>query len=495
MRGFAMHTRFYATILTALAVTVVATACSGQPAAPTAAAPADAPTSAAAEATEAPRATLIVQLATSAPASTAAPPVAAPTAAATSVAQAAAEAPRFTHPTEITNSFYPVSLIGHTIELGQEGGKPARIEVTLLPDTKMIAWGGQQTESRVVQFVAYTDSKLVEVAYDYFAQSDDGGVYYMGEDVSNYEDGKIADHEGSWLAGKDGAPPSLIMPAHPEVGQVFNPENLPGVVYETDEILSLTEKAVTPAGSTDRAMLVKETLMDKSIEHKVYAADFGIVEERADDEQINLVLSIRTDAKPGSVPESLNTLEVQAEDIIDAVPGGDWKKVTADVAAIDTAWQAYQAQAKNDHIPQPFQDALAAALDGLQKTSAAKDAPGTLQAANDLTAAVLDFVTVYHPAEPTDLGWLDVLERQVMLDSAVDDWSAAADSLAKTSAVWSRLTPVILAHNGSDAATQFENSLTAQQQALSNENRESLTTEATNSLELVDALEKLFESV
>jgi hypothetical protein len=478
-----MHKRSYATIVAALAVTVVATACSGQPESPPAAAPPTAPTSAAAKATEAPSATHVSQPATSAPAPTAAP---------TSAAQAVTEVPRFTHPTEITNSFYPVSLISHTVELGQEEGKPARIEVTLLPDTKMIAWDGQPTEARVVQFVAHTDGKLVEVAYDYFAQSDDGSVYYMGEDVSNYEDGKIANHEGSWLAGKDGAPPSLIMPAHPEVGQIFNPENLPGVVYETDEVLSLTEKATTPAGPTDRAMLVKETLMDKSIEHKVYAADFGIVEERADDEQINLVVSIRTDAKPGIVPEPLSTIEVQAEDIIDSVPGGDWRKVTADVAAIDTAWQAYQAQAKNDHIPQPFQAALMAARDGLQKTSAAKDAPGTLQAANDLTAAVLDFVTVYHPAEPTDLGWLDVLERQVVLDGAADDWSAAADSLAKINAVWVRLKPVILAHNGSDAATRFETSLAAQQQALSNEHAAALTTEATNGLELVDALENLF---
>ena len=486
-----MHKRFYATMLTALAVTVVATACSGQPASPTAAAPTNAPISAAEKATEAPSPTLVAQPATSSPAPTVAPTAAVPAAAPTSAAQATTEAPRFTHPTEITNPFYPISLIGHTIELGQEEGKPSRIEVTLLPDTKMIVWGGQQTESRVVQFVAYTDSKLVEVAYDYFAQADDGGVYYMGEDVSNYEDGKIANNEGSWLTGKDGAPPSLIMPAHPEVGQVFNPENLPGVVYETDEILSLTEKAATPAGPTDRGMLVKETLMDKSIEHKVYVADFGIVEERADDEQLNLVLSIRTDAQPGSVPEPLNTLEAQAEDIIDSVPGGDWRKVTADVAAIDKAWQAYQSQAKNDHIPQPFQDALTAALDHLQKTSAAKDAPGTHQAANDVSAAVVDLFTVYHPALPTDLGWLDVLERQVVLDVRGDD-GAAADSLAKINAVWVRLKSVILAHNGSDVATRFENSLMAQQQALSSKQAAALTAEAMNGLELVDALEELF---
>src|SRR6266542_3009118 len=101
-RDFNMHKRYYATMLTVLVVAFVATACSGQTASPTAAAPTAAPTSA---------------------------------------AQAVAEAPSFTHPIEITNPFYPISLISHTIELGQEEGKLARLEVTRLQDTKMIAGG------------------------------------------------------------------------------------------------------------------------------------------------------------------------------------------------------------------------------------------------------------------------------------------------------------------------------------------------------------------
>ncbi len=482
----------YGTLVAAFVVAVVVTACSGQPSSTPAAAPTAAAASVAPSATEAPRAPLPTAIGPTVAAPTAPPTVAAPTVAPTSIGSSATEALRFSHPTEITNPFYPISLIGQAISIGTEGGKPARNEITLLPDTKMITWQGQQIEARVNQFVAYTDGKLVEVAYDYFAQADDGSVYYLGEDVSNYEDGKVVSQEGSWLTGKDGAPAALIMPAHPAVGQVFNPENLPGVVYETDEILSLTEKTTTPAGPTDQGMLVKETLMDGSIEHKVYAANFGIVEERAEDEQANLVLSNRTDAQPGTVPEPLSTIEAQAEDIIDVVPGGNWGQVASDVAAVAKAWQAYGTQAASDKVPQPFQEALTAALDRLQKAAAAKKAAGTMQAANDLSAAVNDLFTVYHPARPADLGRLDVLERQVTLDVAANDLTAAADSLAKANAVWARLKPVILAHNGTDAATRFESSLTAQQKALDEENASTLATEAKNSLEVVDVLENLF---
>jgi len=491
-----MLNRYCATISTAVVLAAVLTACSGQPASTPAAVPTAAPASAAQSATQAPPAPLPTQMVptTAAPtaAPTAVPAVAAPTTAPTSAAQSATGTPRFTHPTEITNPFYPVSLTGHTIALGMEGGKPSRTEVTLLPDTRMIAWDGQQIETRVLQFMAAVDGQLVEVAYDYFAQADDGGVYYMGEDVNNYEDGKVVSQEGSWLAGRDGAPPSLIMPAHPEVGQIFNPENLPGVVYETDEILSLSQKTTTPAGPTDKGILVKETLMDGSIEHKIYAANYGITEEQAEDELSDLVLFDRADAKPGAVPEPLTTIEAQAEDIIDLVPGHSWEKVTADVAAIAKAWQAYQSQAADDHAPQPFQEALTAALERLQKASAAKQATGTMEAANDLSAAVVDLFTIYHPALPSDVGWLDVLERQVVLDVAAKDLTAAVDNLAKANAVWARLKPVVLAHNGPEVATRFEDSLTLQQNALNKEDASALATEAENGLALVDALEQLF---
>lgn len=474
-----MLKRWSGVIAAASAIAVVLTACSGEPAstaAPTAA-PAAAAASAAPGATAAPAAAV----------ATAMPPPA--TAAPTATAESAA--PRFTHPIEITNPFYPISLTGQAISLGQEGGKPSRNEVTLLPDTKLIDWNGRQIEARTAQFVAYTDGRLVEVAYDYFAQADDGSVYYLGEDVDNYAGGQLVSHEGSWLAGKDGAPPALIMPAQPAVGQIFNPENLPGVVYEQDEIVSLSQSTTTPAGPTDKGILVKETLMDGSIEHKVYAADFGIIEDRADDEQVSLVLFSRADAKAGAVPEPLAAIEAQAEDIFD-VAGGGSKQVAADVAAIAGAWQIYQARAAGDRVPQPFQAALAAAIERLQKAAAAKDGAGTLQAANDLSAAVADLLAVYHPATPADLSRLDVLGRQVLLDVAATDFSAAADSLARSSAVWARLKPVILAHGGAAVAAQFESSLATQQQALRQKSAAALTSEATNGLELVDALEQLF---
>jgi hypothetical protein len=139
-----------------------------------------------------------------------------------------------------------------------------------------------------------------------------------------------------------------------------------------------------------------------------------------------------------------------------------------------------------------FQDAFASALDRLQQASSAKDATGTTQAANDLSAAVIDLFSVYHPPLPTDLGRLDVLERQVVFDVAAHDLTAAADSLAKVDAIWARLKPSILKHNGADVAAQFDASLTAQRAAWQSKAGAMLTAEAKNGLEIVDALEQLY---
>jgi len=75
----------------------------------------------------------------------------------------------------------------------------------LLPDTRVIEWiPGQFVRVLVSEYVAYLDGRIEEVALDFYAQADDGSVWYFGEDVFNYEGGAVADLSGTWLAGKEG---------------------------------------------------------------------------------------------------------------------------------------------------------------------------------------------------------------------------------------------------------------------------------------------------
>jgi len=152
--------------------------------------------------------------------------------------------------TNITNPLFPLSSLGPKVFEGQDTDPDTgevintRLESTVLSKTRKVA--GVQT--LVLEEKVFNDDELVERALDFFAQHQDGTVYYFGEAVDNYENGKLVDHAGSWLAGKNGAAPGIIMPANPVVGQTFNQENAPGVAEDQSTVVAVDQTVRTPAG-------------------------------------------------------------------------------------------------------------------------------------------------------------------------------------------------------------------------------------------------------
>ena len=184
--------------------------------------------------------------------------------------------PRFSHPREITNSFLP---LGH-LKQDVLQSKTERVERTAKPELhKTFQVGDQVVEALVVEDREFQDGKLAEVALDYFAQADDGAVYYLGEDVDEYENGKVTDHSGAWLLGKDTQVPGVLMPAHPKVGDKFQPENVPQITREDDEVLSISETVKVPAGTYNGCVKIREKLSDGKTEYKFYAPGVGCVKE------------------------------------------------------------------------------------------------------------------------------------------------------------------------------------------------------------------------
>lgn len=194
----------------------------------------------------------------------------------------------------------------------------------------------------------------------------------------------------------------------------------------------------------------------------------------------------------GKVPDSLIVIEAQAEDIIDVTPIGNWETINSDIMAISEAWKSYQPQAKKDGATQTILDSFDSALSNLQTAVAVQDKTTTMQASNDISAVVVDLFDLYHPAIPADVGRLDVLERQVVFDSTAGNFTGVSDDLVNVSKVWETLKPSVLAHDGQEAADQFEASLSIQANALDEKDSDALTREARNALELVDVMEQLY---
>ena len=206
----------------------------------------------------------------------------------------------------------------------------------------------------------------------------------------------------------------------------------------------------------------------------------------------NACAAEQSEAAPGIVPNTLQTIEAAAEDIIDLTPSGGWDKISADTADIDNAWKSYQPQASKDGASQEIQEAMTSALSDLQAGVSDKDPTATMQASNNVSAAIVELFALYNPKVPADIGRLDVLERQIILDVAAKNYTAATASLAKAKSVWKKVEPSLLDHSGKNVAAEYEASLSTQESALNDKDDARLTSEANNGLEIVDKMEQLY---
>jgi hypothetical protein len=173
------------------------------------------------------------------------------------------------------SSAYFILEPGHQLILEEKGEK---LEITVLNETRTI----DGVVTRVVQAKEWKDGELYEIARDYYAICPETkDVYYFGEDVDFYEKGKIKNHDGSWLAGKNGAKAGLIMPGTPKVGMKYYQEVAPGVAMDRAEIMKVDGGCKTPAGTFKNCVRVKEgTALDPSVtEYKTYAPGIGMVRD------------------------------------------------------------------------------------------------------------------------------------------------------------------------------------------------------------------------
>jgi hypothetical protein len=341
------------------------------------------------------------------------------------------EPPSFSNPLQITNPLFPISGLFRAILVGNIEGVPLRIETTLMPGTTKVNLNGQRVETHVSQFVAYLGGRIHEVALDRYAQADDGAVWYFGEDVFDYEDGVITDTEGTWLAGKDG-PPAMIMPARPQVGDVWRPENICGLVFEEVTAESTDVTVQGPHGSVTGALVVQELHQDATLEPKTFAPGYGEFRSGGGLDLEALALAIPADALPGLPPKALETMSSGAAEIFDAAQTEDWEAAAAAAEEIAAAWDEFRAGGVPPLL-EPIADSVVAAL---RKAVDAQEAADARQAAIDVARASLDFKLRYRTAAETDLDLLDLWARQLLVDAEAGDQAGVLGDAA--SIKWTR---------------------------------------------------------
>ncbi|MGR9012409.1 MAG: PepSY domain-containing protein [Gammaproteobacteria bacterium] len=199
------------------------------------------------------------------------------------------DAKNFTRPTIIDNEWLPLKpgsqwvYEGTTTEDGETFSH--RIEFTVTDLTKEIA--GVQS---VVAFVVdYAKDDVVEKEIAFYAQDDDGTVWYLGEYPEEYEDGQFI-KAPTWLAGLANAQAGIQMMKNPLVGM---PRYFQGWGPEVDwtdsgKVYMMGLKTRVPIGVYEDVMAIDETSLSEPNAHqlKFYARGAGNVRVgwRGDDE-------------------------------------------------------------------------------------------------------------------------------------------------------------------------------------------------------------------
>jgi len=142
------------------------------------------------------------------------------------------------------NYFLP--LIPGLFQILETPDGKVRVTVTVTDMTKKVAG----VETRIVTEDEDKNGVVFETTKNYEAISTKtGSIYYFGEYATQYKNGQVSGHKGSWLAGQNGATFGMLMPGVALLGARFQQENAAPIALDRSEILKEEISVTLPVGS------------------------------------------------------------------------------------------------------------------------------------------------------------------------------------------------------------------------------------------------------
>lgn len=175
--------------------------------------------------------------------------------------------------TNINNPYFSLPVGKRMVYEAKTEDGLERIQIEITGEKRTI----MGVETLVYWDRVWVGDELREETKDYLAQDKAGNVWYFGEVVDNYENGKLTDHDGSWIAGDKGALPGIWMKAGHTVGDEYRQEYYKGEAEDMGKIVGTGETVKIAAGTFTNCIRIFDwTPLDKeSKEHKTYCPDAG----------------------------------------------------------------------------------------------------------------------------------------------------------------------------------------------------------------------------
>lgn len=236
----------------------------------------------------------------------------------------------FDDPTDIDNQWLPLQpgnqwiLEGATVEDGEE--IPRRIEFTVTDLTKVI-----DGISTVVAWIEdYADDELVEAELAFYAQDNDGSIWYLGEYPEEYEEGEFVDAP-VWITGVEGAKAGIQMQAEPRLGTSSYSQGWAPAVEWTDrgQVYQMGQETCVPFDCYEDVLVIEEFNREEpeAFQLKYYARGAGNVRvgwrgEDPTQETLELVAFVQLDPEAlAEVRAAALALEKHAYEVSEDVYG------------------------------------------------------------------------------------------------------------------------------------------------------------------------------
>jgi len=198
--------------------------------------------------------------------------------------------------TDITNSYFNLPVGKKMVFESKKRNGVERTEIQITGETRKVV----SVQTLVYWDRVWLNGNLIEETKDYLAQDISGNVWYFGEEVNNYVNGKLANHDGSWLAGVDGAKPGIWFKANPRVGDTYRQEYYRGKAEDMAEVVAVDETVTTTYGTFRNCVKTYDwtPLEPDAKEHKYYCREVG---------GVALVVNLQTGGRTELIEVSRNT--------------------------------------------------------------------------------------------------------------------------------------------------------------------------------------------
>ena len=181
--------------------------------------------------------------------------------------------------TVIDNPYFPLPVGRKLVYTGVKDGQTQTDTVTVTDQTKVILG----ITATVVSDIATHDGTVLEKTFDFYAQDEQGNVWYLGEDTTAFLPNGKTDTSGSFLAGVDGAQPGIIMEANPQIPDAYRQECYAGQAEDTAWVVATSGSVNVPYGKVRNVLTTLEAtrIEPGAYDEKVYGPGIGIVSEQS----------------------------------------------------------------------------------------------------------------------------------------------------------------------------------------------------------------------